>query len=175
MKKIWVLIEKYLLFIFFVLYSLIYWFLGHNNILNSVFKLIIDKRNDVLVNVASIFIGMYISILLIYPSYMIGGGLDKLSKKNYLISIRYIIIGLLISFVYILYSVLDGLFFESVFIHSLILLMMFLSCIRVSLFVVVWLLYDILNKKMKENKDVDYNKRVYERLKNIEEVLKKKK
>src|SRR5699024_5031853 len=104
-----------------------------------------------------------------------GGSLDKLSTKNYLTSFRYIVVGLLFSSLYILNFLFDGILYSLTVLNCFLLILMFVSFVRVVLFVLVWLIYDILTKKVIINNVIKYEKKIYEKLKNIEEQLKDKK
>ncbi|MFS4466166.1 hypothetical protein ACMFKE_12360 [Staphylococcus haemolyticus] len=172
--KILACIEKYLIVITIGLFILLVLIFGLDNNVTNFLKTIIKYKNDILVNIASIFISMYITLALMYPTFINGGGLDKLSKKNYLISFRYIVIGLLCSFTYIINSLLDGILYESNILNCFFLILMFISFIRVVVFVIFWLVYDILTKKITKKENINYNKIIYEKIKNIEELINKK-
>ncbi|MCI2907921.1 MULTISPECIES: hypothetical protein [Staphylococcus] len=169
--KILACIEKYLIVITIGLFILLVLIFGLDNNVTNFLKTIIKNKNDILVNIASIFISMYITLALMYPTFINGGGLDKLSKKNYLISFRYIVIGLLCSFTYIINSLLDGILYSSNILNCFLLVLMFISYGRVLFFVMFWLIYDILTTKVKKTENINYNKKIYERLRNIEEKI----
>lgn len=173
--KILANVEKYLIAITTLLYIIFILIFGLDNSIINLFEKIIKDKNDVIVNIASIFIGMYITLALMYPTFINGGSLDKLSNKNYLISFRYIVIGLLCSFIYILNFLLDGILYTSNILNCFFLILMFISFIRVVLFVIFWLMYDILTKKLIKNDNANYEKKIYEKLKNIEDRLEDKK
>ncbi|EJO7204234.1 TPA: hypothetical protein ACJHHF_000139 [Staphylococcus pseudintermedius] len=172
--KILTFIEKYLVAITVVLYVLIIVIFGLDNGIVNFLKNVIEKKNDIILNIDSIFIGMYITLILMYPTFIDGGGLEKLSNKNYLISLRYLCIGLLCSFVYILNFLLDGILYEFDILNCFLLILMFISFIRVVVFVIFWLVYDILTKKITTQESINYNKMIYEKIKNIEDLLAKK-
>ncbi|PCF33134.1 hypothetical protein B5C00_09010 [Staphylococcus delphini] len=172
--KILTFIEKYLVAITVVLYVLIIVIFGLDNVLVNFLKNVIEKKNDMILNIDSIFIGMYITLILMYPTFIDGGGLEKLSNRNYLISLRYLCIGLLCSFLYILNFLLDEILYEFDILNCFLLILMFVSFIRVVVFVIFWLVYDILTKKITTQERINYNKMIYEKIKNIEDLLAKK-
>ncbi|MFW3612804.1 hypothetical protein ACN9U3_10735 [Staphylococcus caprae] len=173
--KILTFIEKYLVAITTLLYVLIILIFGLDNGIVNFLKNVIEKKNDIIVNIDSIFIGMYITLILMYPTFIDGGGLDKLSNKKYLISLRYLVIGLLCSFIYILNFLLDGILYTFNILNCFFLILTFISFIRVVVFVIFWLVYDILTKKITKKENINYNKMIYEKIKNIEERIDKKK
>ncbi|EIK0300135.1 hypothetical protein P3U08_11595 [Staphylococcus pseudintermedius] len=172
--KILTFIEKYLVAITVVVYILIIVIFGLDNAIVNFLKNVIENKNDIILNIASIFIGMYISLILMYPTFIDGGGLDKLSNKNYLISMRYLVVGLTCSFLYILNFLLEGILYEFDILNCFLLILMFISFIRVVVFVIFWLVYDIFTKKITKQESIDYNKKIYEKIKNIEDLLTRK-
>lgn len=173
--KILAIVEKYLAAIIAVLYIIFILIFGLDNYIIKLLEEIIEVKNEIIMNIASIFIGMYITLALMYPTFINGGSLDKLSTKNYLTSFRYIVIGLLFSIMYILNFLFDGILYNLTALNCFLLILMFISFVRVVLFVLVWLIYDILTKKVIRNNDINYDKKIYEKLKNIEDQLKNKK
>lgn len=167
-------IEKYLVAITALLYGLSILVFGVDNGIVKFLISVIEKKNEIIINVDAIFIGMYITLILMYPTFIEGGGLDKLSNKKYLISLRYLVIGLLCSIIYILNFLLDGILYKFNILNCFFLILMFISFIRVIVFVIFWLVYDILTKKITKNENINYNKMIYEKIKNIEERIEKK-
>lgn len=167
--------EKYLVAIIAVFYIILILIFGLDNYIIRLLEEIIENKNEIIMNIASIFIGMYITLALMYPTFINGGSLDKLSTKNYLTSFRYIVVGLLFSSLYILNFLFDGILYSLTVLNCFLLILMFVSFVRVVLFVLVWLIYDILTKKVIKNNVINYDKKIYEKLKNIEEQLKDKK
>ncbi|MCE5008025.1 hypothetical protein [Staphylococcus equorum] len=175
MKKLLSLMEKYLLvFTTFIFWIAIFVF-GNSNSVLEILNQIINNKNDIIVNIASIFIGMYITIALMYPTYIKGGGLDKLTIKNYFVSYKYILFGMLWSFIYIINFLFDDIIYSYTLLNSYLFILMFVSFIRVLIFVVSWQIFDILKMKRKNNDSNSYEKEIYEKLKNIEDYLNIKK
>ncbi|WP_251943533.1 hypothetical protein [Staphylococcus sp. Marseille-Q5304] len=173
--KILANVEKYLIVFTTLLYILLIFIFGPDNIILNLIEKIIKYKNDVIVNVASLFIGMYITLVLMYPTFTKGSSLDKLSNKNYLTSFRYIVIGLLCSFIYILNFLLEGILYKSNILNCFFLILLFISFIRVVLLVIVSLKHDIITQKLIKNDNIKYDKKIYEKLKNIEDRLEEKK
>ncbi|HGH0900434.1 TPA: hypothetical protein ACJHIU_002411, partial [Staphylococcus pseudintermedius] len=71
--KILTFIEKYLVAITVVLYVLIIVIFGLDNGIVNFLKNVIEKKNDIILNIDSIFIGMYITLILMYPTFIDGG------------------------------------------------------------------------------------------------------
>jgi len=59
---------------------------GNENWIVETLNQVIINKNDIIVNIAYIFIGIYITLALMYPTYIKGGGLDVLSIRSYYIS-----------------------------------------------------------------------------------------
>ncbi|MFI3132080.1 hypothetical protein, partial [Mammaliicoccus sciuri] len=95
MKRIISVIERYLLRITTVIYLILILIFGNENWIVEILNQVIIIKNDIIVNIASIFIGMYITLALMYPTYIKGSGLDILSSRSYYISYKYILYGLL--------------------------------------------------------------------------------
>jgi|GEM_PF-6412433 len=175
MKRIISVIERYLLRITTVIYLILILIFGNENWIVEILNQVIIIKNDIIVNIASIFIGMYITLALMYPTYIKGSGLDILSSRSYYISYKYILYGLLWASSYIINFLLDGIFYSCILINIYLFILLFVSFVRIFIIVILWQTFDIKKAKRMDNNEINYEKKIYERLKNIEDYLKYKK
>ncbi|MFI3131268.1 hypothetical protein, partial [Mammaliicoccus sciuri] len=76
---------------------------------------------------------------------------------------------------YIINFLLDGIFYSCILINIYLFILLFVSFVRIFIIVILWQTFDIKKAKRMDNNEINYEKKIYERLKNIEDYLKYKK
>jgi len=90
-------------------------------------------------------------------------------------SYKYILYGLLWASFYIINFLLEGILYSCFLINIYLFILLFVSFVRILIFIILWQTFDIKKAKRVENNKNNYEEKIYQRLKNIEDYLKYKK
>ncbi|MBB4833081.1 hypothetical protein HNO90_001472 [Staphylococcus hominis] len=182
------IVEKYLLTIvtiFFIIFSILNSNFGSYfhwpNLLKCVksFFSFIDEiilmKNDIVINLSAIFIGIYVSTMLIYSSSDKTSLLSKFNKKTYIISYKYLEYALMFSFLYIFNFLLNDILYNCIIIDRYLIIMLFISFLRAIIYLAFWQGYEIRNNNNPKSLDENKFTKLENEVKNIKDILNRKK
>lgn len=144
------------------------------NCVKTVFSFIdeiISKKNDIVINLAAIFIGIYVSNMLIYSSSDKTSLLSKFNKKTYINSYKYLEYALIFSFFYIFNFLFKDILYNYIIIDRYLIIMLFVSFVRAIIYLAFWQGYEIRNNKNQKSLEENKLTNLENELKNIKDIL----
>jgi hypothetical protein len=132
---------------------------------------IISKKNDIIINLAAIFIGIYVSNMLIYSSSDKTSLLSKFNKKTYINSYKYLEYALIFSFFYIFNFLFKDILYNYIIIDRYLIIMLFVSFVRAIIYLAFWQGYEIRNNKNQKSLEENKLTNLENELKNIKDIL----